>query len=96
MSTILTFNVIPARAGNELEIIVLARARRSDFFTEAVVDCCERPDDSDYVSGEETLILALAATLITSMGGDVAGEGRAGSPGSRSLALAVIFHLLSP
>jgi hypothetical protein len=36
---------------------------RSDFFTEAVVDCCERPDDLDYVSKEETLILALAATL---------------------------------
>ena len=61
---ILTFNFIPRRAGNELEIIVSARAMRSDFFTEAIVDCCEQPGDFDYVSEEETLILALAATLL--------------------------------
>ncbi len=44
-----TLNVIPRRAGNELEIIVLASAMRSYFFTGSTLDRCEPPDVCDSV-----------------------------------------------
>src|SRR5208282_4223153 len=61
---ILTLNVIPRRAGNELEIIVLASAMMSNFFTGSTLDRREPPDVCDSVYEGGTLILGLAATSL--------------------------------
>ena|ERR1700730_6369312 len=78
---ILTLNVIPRRAGNELEIIVLASAMRSNFFTGSTLDRCEPPDVCDSVYEGGTLILGLAATSLNC----AAIENLLGGEGSRTL-----------
>ena len=77
---ILTLNFIPRRAGNEVEIIVLASAMRSNFFTGSTLDRCEPPDDCDPVYEGGTLILGLAATSLNC----AAIESLLGGDGSRT------------